>query len=96
MYSPLHYSARARPASDGESDTVSAPAARRALARGLGPPAPPHLRRDRRGDGGRGRGGGAAAGPGPSREAAQVGVPPGPRRALTRAPTLPRPLCLPQ
>lgn len=32
VYSPLHYSAHARPASDGQSDTVSAPAARRARA----------------------------------------------------------------
>ncbi|XP_030889768.1 phosphatidylinositol 4-phosphate 5-kinase type-1 gamma-like [Leptonychotes weddellii] len=31
VYSPLHYSAHAHPASDGESDTVSAPAARHAL-----------------------------------------------------------------
>lgn len=67
VYSPLHYSAHAHPASDGESDTVSAPAARHALGRGLGPRAPPHLPRDRPGTRRPGAGGGGAAvGPGPA------------------------------
>ena len=65
VYSPLHYSAHAHPASDGESDTVSAPAARHAWGRGLGPPALPHLPWDRRGHGGLGGRGGGGAGPRP-------------------------------
>lgn len=51
VYSPLHYSVQAHPASDGESDTVSAPTVRGARAGAAGgPQCGPQMPRDRWGD----------------------------------------------